>query len=122
MTTIRRTVSSLVFLAATAPAMAGGFTINKVPLNGVLAPADGCPYERAVTVLTNNAMQIVANVPRVNALHRFVVDWKSDLFAVTVSANNCRIDVVDYAKRILPYCDYIPGVMSSCPRNDVLAQ
>jgi hypothetical protein len=122
LTTIRRLVSSFVFLAATAPAMAGGFTIEKIPLKGVLAPADGCPYERAVTVLTNNAMQVVANLPRVGALHRFVVDWKSDLFAVTASANDCRINVVDYAKRIRPYCDYIPGLMSSCPHDEQLAQ
>jgi hypothetical protein len=117
-----RLISSLVFLGAAAPALAGNFGIARIPLNGVLAPADNCPHAQAVGILERNAMTVVATVPDTSTLHRYVVDFKSDLFAVTVGRSDCRIDIVDYAERIHPYCAYIPGLVSSCRVVDSLAQ
>ena len=118
-----RLTSSLVFLlAAAAPALAGPFDIARIPKRGVLIQADACPHQQALDILDGNQMSVVAEVPRTDALYRFVVDWKSDLFAVTVGTGNCRIDVVNYARAIKPYCDYVPGVMSSCRMDNMLAQ
>src|SRR5690606_9668273 len=98
---IVRLVSSLLFAAAFAfPASAGSFAVAKLPHKGVFALADGCAYERALDVLDSNQMTLVASVPRTDALYRFVVDWKSDLFAVTVSTSDCRMKVVNYARAI----------------------
>lgn len=116
-----RLILSLVFLGAAAPALAGNFGVARIPLDRVLAPMDVCPHEQAVTLLENNAMVVVATVPRTKSLHRFVVELKSDLFAVTVGRSDCRIDVVDYARAVQPYCQYIPGLLPSC-RIDQLSQ
>jgi hypothetical protein len=120
-----RLTSSLVFLAAAAApalALAGNFDVARVPLKGLLVQADACAHQRALDILDRNQMAMVAEVPRTDALYRFVVDWKSDLFAVTVGTNDCRIDVVNYAKAIKPYCDYVPGLRTSCRMDEVLAQ
>jgi hypothetical protein len=109
-----RLTSSLVFLLAAVPAFAGPLDVARVPKHGVLIQADGCAHQRAVQILSDAQMTLVAEVPRTNALYRFVVDWKSDLFAVTISTNDCRLDVVNYAKAIQPYCNYVPGLVSSC--------
>ena len=112
---IVRLMSSLLFAAAFAlPASAGNFAIAKLPHKGVFAQADGCAYGRALDVLDNNQMTLVASVPRTDALYRFVVDWKSDLFAVTVSTSDCRMKVVDYARAIQPYCNYVDPTHSVC--------
>lgn len=118
-----RLTSSLVFLiAAAAPALAGHFDVARVPIKGVLAPADACAHQRALSILDGNQMTLVAEVPRTDALYRFVVDSKSELFAVTIETASCRLDVVDYAKAIKPYCDYVPGLRSSCRMDEVFAQ
>jgi hypothetical protein len=116
--------SSLVFLVvAAAPALAGDFGAVLAPRNGlVLERADACAHQQALDLLGRADMRLVAEVPRTKALYRFVVDWKSDLFAVTIAASNCHLDVVDYARRIKPYCNYVPGLISSCPLDEMLAQ
>lgn len=120
---VLRLTSSLVFLlAAVAPAMAGSFDLARIPKKGILVQADGCAHQRALDLLASADMKLVAEVPRTNALYRFVVDWKSDLFAVTIETANCRLDVVNYARAIKPYCSYIPGLMSACPFDEMLAQ
>ena len=118
-----RLTSSLVFvIAATAPVLAGHFDLARVPKQGILVQADACAHQKALGILDSNQMTLVAEVPRTDALYRFVVDWKSEMFAVTIETANCRLDVVDYAKAIKPYCDYVPGLRSSCRMEDVFAQ
>ena len=120
---LARLISSLILVAAVSPALAGNFGAVRGPLNGgVLAPADNCPYERALTILDGNGMVVVANVPRTKASYRFVVDYKDETFAVTVGTNDCGIDIVDYARAIEPYCRYVPGLRPSCPQDQQLAQ
>ena len=114
MTASLRLVSSLLFLAAASPALAGNFGALRAPVDSVLAPADNCPFERALTVLDGNGMVVVANVPRTDATYRFVVDYKDDTFGVTVGTSDCRIKIVNYARAIEPYCHYVPGIRSSC--------
>ena len=118
-----RLPSSLVFLlAAAAPALAGPFDVARIPKKGLLVQADGCAHSKALGILASADMKLVAEVPRTDALYRFVVDWKSDLFAVTIETANCRLDVVNYAKAIKPYCNYVPGLIPSCPFDEILAQ
>ena len=118
-----RLTSSLVFLlAASAPAFAGNFDIARVPLKGLLVQADSCAHQSALDLLDRSQMVLVAEVPRTDGLYRFVVDWKSDLFAVTIGTSDCRLDVVNYARAIQPYCDYIPGVMTSCRVDQMVMQ
>lgn len=117
-----RLTSTLAFLAAAAvPALAGSFDVARVPSKGVFVQADNCAHQRALGILSSADMKLVAEVPRTGALYRFVVDWKSDLFAVTIGTNDCRLDVVNYAKAIRPYCDYVPGLTSSCRIDEMLA-
>ena len=118
-----RLTSSLVFLlAAAAPALADPFDAFRGPLKGILAPADNCPHEKALAILDRYRMTLVAEVPRTDALYRFVVDWKSDQYAVTVGTSNCKLNVVDYARAVEPYCNYLPGVMSSCQNLQLFMQ
>jgi hypothetical protein len=118
-----RLTSSLVFLlAAAAPGLAGPFDTVLVPNKGIFVQADKCAHEKALAILDSNRMTLVAEVPRTKALYRFVVDFKEDLFAVTIGTSNCRLDVVNYARAIEPYCAYVPGLISSCPNTQLLMQ
>ncbi|HZY68745.1 MAG TPA: hypothetical protein VFE52_09165 [Devosia sp.] len=117
-----RLIPTLLLALTTAlPAAAGPFDAVRAPLKGSMAQADKCGYDRALDVLAEREMRVIAEVPRTDAQYRFVVAWKSDSFAVTVRTTDCRLDVVDYADRVRPYCDHLPGVASSCPRSDVRA-
>lgn len=116
-----RLVSLLLVLSAAAPALAANTSAERAPLSSVLALPDACAHSRALEALGSNGMAVVANVPRTKALYRFVVGWKSDLFAVTVSTRSCSVEVVDYAKALKPYCDYVPGIRSAC-RLESLSQ
>ena len=122
MNMLRLTSSLMFLLAAASPGFAGPFDTVRGQLKGILAPADNCPHEKALAVLESNRMTLIAEVPRTKALHRFVVDFKEDLFAVTVATTNCRVDVVNYARAIEPYCAYVPGLISSCPNTQLLMQ
>jgi hypothetical protein len=122
MNALRLTSSLMFLLAAAAPVLAGPFDIVKIPKKGIFVQADGCAHQKALDYLASNDMKLVAEVPRTDALYRFVVDFKRDLFAVTISTNNCRLDIVDYARAIEPYCAYIPGLVSSCPNQQLLMQ
>ncbi len=122
MNALRLTLSLVFLLAAAAPALAGPFDAFRVPKKGIFVQADACAHEKALGILDSNRMVLVAEVPRTNALYRFVVEWKEDLFAVTIETANCRLDVVNYAKAIRPYCDYVPGIMTSCRIDEVFVQ
>jgi len=122
MNTLRLTTSLLFLLAAGAPAFAGHFDLARIPKHGVLVQADACQHQHALDILDRAQMTFVAEVPRTEGLYRFVVDWKSDLFAVTVGTTDCRLEVVNYARAIQPYCNYVPGVMTSCRVDEFLMQ
>ena len=122
MNALRLTSFLMFLLAAAAPALAGPFDVVKIPKKGIFVQADGCAHQKALDYLASNDMKVVAEVPRTDALYRFVVDWKRDLFAVTISTNNCRLDVVNYARAIEPYCAYVPGLVSSCQNQQLLMQ
>ncbi|MEO6012012.1 MAG: hypothetical protein ABIQ30_00290 [Devosia sp.] len=122
MSLFRTALTSFALIALTAPTFAGGLIIDKAPNKGVFKQSDTCALSRARTVLGNNDMMVLADVPRTNANYRFVVDWKRQMFAVNVRVSDCAIDVVDYAQRVHPYCEYIPGILANCGQELQLAQ
>ena len=115
--TLRRLVVVLLFAAASGPALAGGFTIDRAQVNAVLAPAEACGYERARAALQNSDMAFLADVPRTPAAYRFIVQWKGETWGANVYAANCKIDVVHRPADQHPWCEYLPGLKLHCPMS-----
>lgn len=118
--TLRHLVSVLLFAAATGPAFAGGFAIDRAAVAGTLAPAENCGYDRARAALQNNQMQFVADVPRTPAAYRFIMQWKGEVWGANVYTANCKVDVVYRPALQHPWCEYMPGIRLQCPM--VMAQ
>ena len=74
----RRLVGALLFAAASGPALAGNFAIDRAPISNQLAPAEECGYDRARSALHNFGMTFLADVPRTPGAYRFIVEWKGE--------------------------------------------
>ncbi len=113
--TLRTLVSALLFAAASAPAIAGGFTVDRAPLANQLAPSENCGYDRARAAIKNFGMTFLADVPRTATAYRFIVHWKSDNWGATVATNDCRINEIPKPAKQHPWCEYMPGIKLQCP-------
>jgi hypothetical protein len=113
--TLRRLVATLLLAAATGPAVAGGITIDRAPLANTLAPAENCGYDRARTVLQNDGMTVLADVPRTATAYRFIVHWKGEDWGASVQTDSCKIEPVPKPALRHPWCEYMPGIRLQCP-------
>lgn len=121
MSVLRFAISTAIAITlAGSPAMAGNL-LQRVPKQALLQTFDACSPARARQVLANNDMVFIAEVPRTESKYRFVVHYKGDDFGVTVRTNDCALDVVEYARRARPWCEYLPGLVSQCPQPILMA-
>ena len=121
MSVLRIAIAAVICITlAASPALAGNL-LQRVPKDGLLQVFDACSPQRARQVLASNDMIFIAEVPRTAANYRFVVHYKRDDFGVTVRTSDCAPDVVEYARRAHPWCEYLPGLVSQCPQQDLLA-